>query len=186
MWTRGWGWPGADKRRSAHHHGAPTKFCLVRIFNTILVHVLTREPELRSRCRYLSPSTCILHSFYWPRPILYDCDCGYMTLSLNAPGSHIARNFALSLHVASEALGLAYYKISYQSMNNLKYQFNVNILIIKIPIDHCCKSRIGSSGKNGTAKIFNHRRYPDQKPCHNSTRKFGCRLCHLTPGGNQI
>ena len=38
----------------------------------------------------------------------------------------------------------------------------------------------GSSGKNGTAKIFNHRRYPDQKPCHNSTRKFGCRLCHLT------
>ena len=22
----------------------------------------------------------------------------------------------------------------------------------------------------------------DLKPCHNSTRKFGCHLCHLTPG----
>ena len=26
----------------------------------------------------------------------------------------------------------------------------------------------------------------DLKPCYNSTRKFGCRLCHLTPEGGVL
>ena len=42
-----------------------------------------------------------------------------------------------------------------------------------------CK-HVGSSGKNGIANFFNHRRYPEPKPCHNSTRNFRYHLCYLT------
>ena len=40
-------------------------------------------------------------------------------------------------------------------------------------------SLLRSSGKNGPAKIFNHRRYLKPKP-QGSTRNFRGHLCHLT------